>query len=298
MNQDPRERRSERWVAISFGISMLASIGLVAVYLFGGETQVEGLLLGLALGGMGVGMSIWATALLPAKEVTGPREDMASEPGAAEAARAEITEAKDVTRRTLLVRFLAAAGGTLAGALAIPSLSLGPSPGRDLFQTAWSPGARLVGPEGEPVRPSDLVIGSVITVFPEGSVGSADSQTLLVKVDEALLELAEDRAGWTPGGCVAYSKICTHAGCPVGLYRAESHELLCPCHQSTFDVLRGAIPTFGPADRALPQLALDVDDEGYLVARSDFDSPVGPGFWNISARRRSRRGASGSGGLA
>jgi ubiquinol-cytochrome c reductase iron-sulfur subunit len=118
-------------------------------------------------------------------------------------------------------------------------------------------------------------------VFLEGAVDSADSQTQLIRVEEDLLELEADRREWSVDGVVGYSKICTHAGCPVGLYRAEAHELLCPCHQSTFDVLRGAVPVFGPAARALPQLPLDVDGEGFLIARGDFAEPVGPSFWNV-----------------
>jgi ubiquinol-cytochrome c reductase iron-sulfur subunit len=113
-------------------------------------------------------------------------------------------------------------------------------------------------------------------------VGSADSQTLLIRVNPSDLALPPGREGWTPDGCVAYSKLCTHAGCPVGLYRDADHALLCPCHQSTFDVLRGAVPTFGPATRPLPQLALSVDGEGYLVAQGDFGEPVGPSFWNMT----------------
>jgi ubiquinol-cytochrome c reductase iron-sulfur subunit len=103
----------------------------------------------------------------------------------------------------------------------------------------------------------------VTTVFPEGH--------------------EEGRSDWAPEGCLAYSKICTHAGCPVGLYRAEAGELLCPCHQSTFDVYTGAVPVFGPAARPLPQLPLDVNEEGYLVAQGDFSAPVGPSFWNLES---------------
>jgi ubiquinol-cytochrome c reductase iron-sulfur subunit len=95
--------------------------------------------------------------------------------------------------------------------------------------------------------------------------------------------LPGERAAWAPEGCVGYSKICTHAGCPVGLYRSEAHQLLCPCHQSTFDVLRGAVPVFGPAARPLPQLPMEVDADGYLVARGDFHEPVGPSFWNVTS---------------
>jgi ubiquinol-cytochrome c reductase iron-sulfur subunit len=103
---------------------------------------------------------------------------------------------------------------------------------------------------------------------------------VLVRVDPARLRTRKGRESWAPQGNLAFSKICTHVGCPVGLYQESTHELLCPCHQSTFDVLDGARPVFGPATRSLPQLPLAVDPEGYLVAQHDFDEPVGPGFWN------------------
>ena len=269
---------AERAASAAFAVSIGASLGLVGVYWAGGDAQAEGLLLGLALGGLGVGVVVWATRLMDSPVETEEREELASpesvvaDPGGA---------GETVTRRSLLVRMLAAAGGTLAAALAIPSLSLGPRPGQSLFRTAWTKGARVVDSEGRPLKPLDLVPDSVTTVYPEGEVGSTDAQTLVVRIDEDLLDLPGDRAGWAPEGCVGYSKICTHAGCPVGLYRAQAHELLCPCHQSTFDVLRGAAPTFGPADRALPQLPMGLDDEGYLVALGDFPEPVGPGFWNL-----------------
>lgn len=271
--------KTERAVMVAFAISMAASVALIAVYLTGGQVQLEGLLLGLALGGLGVGISVWAVALMPAEEVTEDRPPLGDEDIAREAEDA--ADAGEVTRRKALVRLLAGAGGALGGALAIPALSLGPTPGDTLFKTAWTPGARLVDASGRPLRPEDLIPESVTTVFPEGHVGSADAQTLLIRLD-AELEVAPGREDWSPAGCVGYSKICTHAGCPVGLYRAESHELLCPCHQSTFDVLRGAVPTFGPADRALPQLPLAIDADGYLIAQGDFPEPVGPGFWNMT----------------
>ena len=271
---------AERAAGLAFGASMLASLGLVVVYVLGGDAHAEGVLLGIALGGLGIGVSIWALRLLPPGSGTEERHELASTGPELERAEAA-AETEVVTRRKLLLRLLAAAGGTLGAALAIPALSLGPRPGQSLFRTAWTPGARVVDEEGEPLRPADLPLRSVRTVFPEGAVDSADAQTLLIRVPEDLLDLAPERVEWAPEGVVGYSKICTHAGCPVGLYRSESNELLCPCHQSTFDVLRGAEVTFGPADRPLPQLPLEVDEEGYLVARSDFTEPVGPGFWNL-----------------
>lgn len=272
--------KPERLVAASFGASVLASVGLLVVYVVGGDAQIQGLLLGVALGGLGVGVLVWATRLLHEEETIEERPALASSDAAVEGA-SEALEDEGVTRRSLLVRMLLGASGSLAAALAIPALSLGPRPGQSLFRTQWLPGKRLVDAEGNPLRPEMIRAGAVQTVFPEGEVGAADAQTLLLRVDPNDLQLPEGRGSWAPDGIVGYSKICTHAGCPVGLYRAQSHELLCPCHQSTFDVLRGAEPTFGPADRPLPQLPIEVDDEGYLVAGGDFSEPVGPGFWNL-----------------
>ena len=275
--------RAERTVALALSASIAASIGLVIVYVLGGEAQLEGVLLGLSLGGLGIGVTAWAIKLLPARTEMEEREELASSDAEEAAAEEDIGgPIEAMSRRKALARLLVGAGGTLLGALAIPALSLGPRPGDSLFRTLWTPGARVVDRDGAPLRPTDLVLESVTTVFPEGEAGSPDSQTLLIKVDPDLLNLPDGRAGWAPDGCVGYSKICTHAGCPVGLYRAESHQLLCPCHQSTFDVLDGAVPSFGPADRPLPQLPLAVDDEGYLIAQGDFPEPVGPGFWNVT----------------
>ncbi len=273
--------KPERLVALAFGVSVLSSLALVIVYVAGGDAQVEGLLLGLALGGLGTGVVVWATRLLHEDVVIEERGQLSSEAARSEAA--EALDEPDLTRRSMLVRMLIGASGTLAAALAIPALSLGPRPGQSLFRTQWIAGKRLVDLDGNPVRPEQVQAGAVQTVFPEGEVGAADAQTVLLKVDPAALQLPEGREEWAPEGVLGYSKICTHAGCPVGLYRAESHELLCPCHQSTFDVLRGAEPTFGPADRPLPQLPIEVDDEGFLVATGDFSEPVGPGFWNLQS---------------
>jgi ubiquinol-cytochrome c reductase iron-sulfur subunit len=140
---------------------------------------------------------------------------------------------------------------------------------------------RVVWDDGSPVRPDALVVGSVVTVWPEGHVDEPDASTLLIKfgADQGF-EPKDGREDWTVDDVVAYSKICTHLGCPVGLYQAESGELLCPCHQSTFDAMHWARPVFGPATRALPQLPLGLDDDGYIVATGDFSDPVGPGFFD------------------
>jgi ubiquinol-cytochrome c reductase iron-sulfur subunit len=163
-------------------------------------------------------------------------------------------------------------------ALVFPIRSLGPSPGTSLLRTAWRTGSRMVREDGQLVKASDLAVEGVLTVFPEGKTDQADSQTVLIRVDPTQLASQEG----TAEGLIAYSKICTHAGCPVGLYRVATHDLFCPCHQSTFDVLDGAKPIAGPATRPLPQLPIEVDDEGYIVATDDFGEPVGPAFWNMN----------------
>jgi ubiquinol-cytochrome c reductase iron-sulfur subunit len=144
----------------------------------------------------------------------------------------------------------------------------------------------VVDEEGALVSLNQIPEDGFLTVFPEGHEGAADAQTLLIHVRPGSLKLSPERMAGVPDGThVAYSKICTHAGCPVGLYRAESQSLLCPCHQSQFDVSDGAKPFFGPAARPLPQLPLGVDEENVLVAQGDFSEPVGPAFWDMNRGR-------------
>ena len=145
--------------------------------------------------------------------------------------------------------------------------------------TAWKAGSRLVTPEGRPMRADDLAIGGIETVFPEGAVDAPLAATVLIRLPENTPDADPSRQDWVRQGNIAYSKICTHAGCPVAIYRERSLELYCPCHQSVFDVVHSGKPVSGPATRALPQLQLDVDAEGFLIARGDFADPVGPDSW-------------------
>jgi ubiquinol-cytochrome c reductase iron-sulfur subunit len=132
------------------------------------------------------------------------------------------------------------------------------------------------------VRFGDLKVDGILTVFPAGHTDDASAQTVLINVGDAPLQQPPSRLSWSVQGYIAFSKVCTHAGCPVGLYRSIGHELLCPCHQSTFKVLEGAKPVFGPATRPLPQLPIEIGPDGYLEAQSDYAEPVGPGYWNRS----------------
>ena len=183
-------------------------------------------------------------------------------------------------RRSVLKLFWAA-GGALALSAVFPIRSLGPAPGRALLTTAWRPGVRLVDEDGRPVRVGQPGGGRHPHRLPRGRASTrATPRWSWSGWRTAPCRPRPGREDWAPQGYVAYSKICPHVGCPVGLYQADTHELLCPCHQSTFDVLDGARPRFGPATRSLPQLPLAVDREGFLCAQADFDEPVGPGFWN------------------
>jgi ubiquinol-cytochrome c reductase iron-sulfur subunit len=163
--------------------------------------------------------------------------------------------------------------------------SLGPKPGTTFDRTNWKAGIRLVDINGRPIHRADLEFGGYMTVFPEGYSSLEDQavdQTMLIRPRSRPFVTKPGRETWTPDEYVAYSKVCTHAGCPVGLYQEQLYQLLCPCHQSLFDVLQGAIPVFGPAPRPLPQLPLRIDAEGFIVAQSGYHEPIGPGFWERS----------------
>jgi ubiquinol-cytochrome c reductase iron-sulfur subunit len=183
---------------------------------------------------------------------------------------------------------------TLGGALGLFALplvvqlagGLGPLPKAELSTTFWRKGMRLMRDPGmTPIKASDVTLGSVFHVLPEGIDKSehvleekGKASVILISLDPNLIQVPKERA-WGHEGIVAYSKICTHVGCPVGLYEQQTHHLLCPCHQSTFDVTQDCKVIFGPAKRPLPQLEITVDSEGYLVSAAPFREAVGPSFW-------------------
>ena len=277
-----RERRTERRVAASFLVTAVAASILAVVYWTGGHPQWEGVLLAVALGGLGVGFVASAQGLLPGGDVEQEREDLAGEDAVQEAIEEDIEErAAPIGRRKLLTRSLGLGVLALAGAFSFPIRSLGPGPGNKLSRTPWRKGSKVVDDHGRPVKADDVPIGALVTVFPEGHTDAADAQAVLVRVGPDDVRPARGREDWSPEGFLAYSKICTHAGCPVGLYQAATRQLLCPCHQSAFDVLNGGEPVFGPAARPLPQLPLEIGPDGELHATGDFSEPVGPTYWNI-----------------
>jgi ubiquinol-cytochrome c reductase iron-sulfur subunit len=278
-----RGARVEMRAAACFVVSFLAAAVLAAVYWQGGQPQAEGILLAVSLGGIGVGIVLWAKHFMPADEVEEERHPMASTEEDVAAFTSDFQAGESTLRsRRILVATAGGACAALGVAALFPIRSLGPRPGAGLKETAFKGGGvRVVREDGSPVRPDDLEPDSFITVFPEGHTDAADSPTLLIhfRADQDFVPHS-GRGDWTVENIVAYSKICTHVGCPVGLYQAEIGLLLCPCHQSTFNVMRWAQPVFGPAARSLPQLPLGLDDDGYIIATGDFSSPTGPGFWD------------------
>jgi ubiquinol-cytochrome c reductase iron-sulfur subunit len=274
--------RSGKAIALAFVASFAGSAGLATVYALGGQPQLEGALLFVALGGLSIGLILWAKRLMPSEQHVEPRPALLGEATERLAAEESFEEgAERIGRRRFLGRLLGAAAAALGFAALFPIRSLGSRPGIALYRTAWTPGARAVTPEGDPIRASDLEDNSILTAFPEGNVHAADSQVVVIKMPDGT---RAGRKDWSPNGIVAFSKICTHAGCPVGLFQAETAELLCPCHQSVFRVTQGCKPVKGPATRALPQLPLGIDAEGFVVARGDFTEPVGPAFWRMRKR--------------
>jgi ubiquinol-cytochrome c reductase iron-sulfur subunit len=281
---DPRgARRAEIRIAFCWTLTVLAAIGLAWVYVAGGNTPVEGALWSMAFLGLGVGFILWGRDLLPGHEVTASRghHDICAEQDRIAVAESLSRGVETLARRPFLYKMLGAVGAIFGLAAIFPLASLGPRPHDNLYDTGWGKGTRALTVDGNPVTPSDIPVNGILTVFPEGHTDNALSPTLLINIgDPSTFEIPPARVGWNIGGLVAFSKICTHAGCPVALYNVLTHQLVCPCHQSTFDVLEDCKPVFGPAPRALPQLAITTDSNGHVVAQHGYLEPVGPGFWN------------------
>ena len=307
------EKRVVRTIAGLFGLAGLAALAFIAVYIFWpweyeyGQadalskwyTPLLGVTLGVALLSIGFAIVVWAKKLLPEEIAVQERHDGPSpddERKMTGAMLAQMGEDIGIARRPLLKGALIAGLAPVGLAAVVPlgALIKDPHANEELFRTGFDPAlnggkpVRLVHQNGEPVRPEDVSVGGQITVFPGIPGGStnkyADSPTLLIHLREEDAEEARRNAlpinkdaQW--GNFVAYSKICTHVGCPASLYEQQTNILLCPCHQSQFLITDNARPVFGPATRRLPQLPITVDEEGFFVAKSDYKSPVGPAFW-------------------
>jgi len=301
-----KAKTAERIVAACFVLSMLASIGFIAAYVGLEVHSVDatlrsnlalGLSMSVAFLALGVGAVIWIRGIMPDVEQVEERHSLASPPQERAAFKKtfdEGAEASGLVKRPLLRRTLIAASVPLAVAPLVILRDMGPLPGTSLRHTVWRKGMRMVvyGPN-TPLRAADFSIpGQMITVAPEGFNENQDvlAKAVTIIIKFAPGELIPDRPGspgtvmnWTVDDIVAYSKICTHVGCPVALYEQTTHHILCPCHQSTFDAVQGAQVLFGPAPRPLPQLPIGTDSQGFLIATSDYRVPVGPSFWELGA---------------
>jgi len=300
---DPRAaKRAELQVVILFGISIVGTILAVVAYavIRPGETVesirtstlVLGVGLAMAMGGIGLAAVHWAKTLMndhEKVEYRHPQASNAAERAGALAALKDGAEDSGIGRRGLLKGAVVSALALAPLGFAVPLIGgVGGDWNVSKFRhTLWAKGTRLThDPSGRLLKASDVTIGSAVHVIPYGLRDheewieeKAKAVVLVVRLDPRDLVEAEGRKDWSYEGIVAYSKICTHVGCPVALYEQQTHHLLCPCHQSTFDMADGAKVVFGPAKRPLPQLPITVDDEGYLVAQSDFLEPIGPSYW-------------------
>ncbi|WP_405688525.1 Rieske 2Fe-2S domain-containing protein [Streptomyces sp. NBC_00057] len=306
--QDIDERaakRSERAVAFMFTLSMLATVGFIASYVifpvdkivyiwpFGHVSALNfslGLTLGVALFTIGAGAVHWARTLMSDVEVADDRHAIEATPEVKAKVLADFAAGAEESAfgRRKLIR------NTMFGALALVPLSgvvllrdLGPLPEKKLRNTLWAKGKQLINMNTmEPLRPEDVAVGSLTFAMPEGLEEDAhDFQNQMAKAALMIIRIEPDNIKdkrereWAHEGIVAFSKICTHVGCPISLYEQQTHHVLCPCHQSTFDLSDGARVIFGPAGHALPQLRIGVNAEGNLEALGDFEEPVGPAFW-------------------
>ena len=305
-DEDPkREKRAQRTVYTLFYLSIVGSIWAIAAYMLFpiesndvGAVRLNNMFIGLgatlALLGIGFGVVHWGKAVMSEVELADERHPIGGSPET-QAAAAKVFLDSDresgFTRRTAIRNSLI--GALLVFPLPAVVLFRGFAPQDQLpvpllSHTMWKKGTRLaLDPSGVAIQASDVTIGSVFHVIPEGLNDlehgrleeKAKAAVLLMRLEPNELNPAPGRENWGYDGIVAYSKICTHVGCPVALYEQHTHHLLCPCHQSQFDVANNCEVIFGPAKRALPQLPIAVDDEGYLIAQSDFTEPVGPSFW-------------------
>jgi ubiquinol-cytochrome c reductase iron-sulfur subunit len=266
------------FIVAYFAISVRNNIGQYSNYALGGS-------LALALFAIGGGFIVWAKKLLPHEKTVQDRHDFHSPE--AEEIEAENTFLAGVDdmglgRYKILRRTLVGALALFPLPLVVMLRDLGPLPHRSLLRTGWRAGVRLVDLDTKlPIKLGDIAIGGIATVMPAGFTDvdeDALAPTMLIRFGPDQI-LSQKERDWGVADHVAYSKICTHAGCPISLYEQQTHHLLCPCHQSTFDMSRDAKVIFGPAARPLPQLRIGLDSEGYFIAKGPYSQAVGPSFW-------------------
>ena len=283
------DRRAENLTFALLFVGMAAAVAFIVLYAVNPDTQLLGTALGVALIAVATALGVAGKRVVPQVEAVEARPQLVHVQGQDEAVQAFEEGGEGVSRKRFFVLVGSGAAGLIGAALLTPTLSCGPEANRVLTRSPWRRGRRLVTGLNEPVAAAGIVVGQLLTAFPEGAdKESLASPVVVVRVRPDELDLPDDRRSWAPRGLLAYSKICTHAGCAVSEYRyplydptAPGPALVCPCHYSTFSVTNGGHRIFGPAGRALPQLPLQIDGEGMLVAGGDFSGRVGPSWWGV-----------------
>ena len=286
------DRRAGSVVLVLFGCAALCGAAFPVIYALDripNQTQFLGLALGLAF----AFVSAACIAIGKRLVVTEENEDEygTTNPDDQQALEQLVDESGDrFTRKRLMVLAGAGAGTALGAALLTPAASLGPVFDlASLYRTPWRRGVRLVDETGHVFRADEIEEATFYTAYPEhADREQMGAPIVVVRLKPAELRLPTARGRWAPDGILAYSKICTHAGCALALYRKPTFPdvepgpaLVCPCHYSTFDVTDGGSVLFGPAGRALPQLPLEIDSAGELRAGGNFSGPVGPSWWGV-----------------
>jgi ubiquinol-cytochrome c reductase iron-sulfur subunit len=307
------EKRAERQIATMFGLSAIFTVLFCFSYFYfeigdrpdvvlglGASNVFLGGSLGLALLLIGIGIIQWARKLMADQELIEYRHPGSSSQEDREATVRMLTQGAEesgIARRPLVRNSMLGAIALLGLPAVIALRDLGPLPGDKLYHTIWKKGMRVVQDvDGAPISPADMEVGQLVNgqpaiFFEEDDEGEpvvegvelnqekAKAAVIIVRMQPDDITPAKGRENWGIDGVLCFSKICTHVGCPISLWEQQTHHLLCPCHQSTFDLADNGRVVFGPAARPVPQLPLALDDEGYLVATSDFTEPVGPSFW-------------------
>jgi quinol---cytochrome c reductase iron-sulfur subunit len=288
---------AELAVLALLGLSSFCAIAFILIYAFGksipNETQFLGAALGLSLLFLATALVVVGLKLVPSEEVA--EEYPPHEHPHEQQVIAEVIDESGTrfTRSRFFKLGLLGAGGTLGLAILAPAVSFGPLfRVGDFLRTPWRRGRRLVDENGKPYKASDISEKNFYLAFPEGTSDEQKEQMaaslVVIRLPQKELRLPPNLKGYDADGILAYSRICTHAGCAITLYRAPLFQpdeprpaLVCPCHYSTFDPATGGTVTFGPAGRDLPLLPVYKDSKGYLRAKGNFDGPVGPSWWGV-----------------
>jgi quinol---cytochrome c reductase iron-sulfur subunit len=296
VEQGPPERRAESLFLLLLVAAGICAVGFIVVYAveaIPNKNQYFGLSIGLAFAFLALACIVAARRLVVSEEL---EEDYSVEHVEEQEAVTEIVgeSGSRFTRKRLVKLTVAGVGAAIAAALLVPAVSLGPILDTSLFyRTPWRRGRRLVDEKGVPLRADEISEKTFYTAYPENyRKDDLASPLVVVKLGRNQLQMPPGRKNWTPDGIVAYSKICTHAGCAIALYRAPlfapaepKPALICPCHYSTFNPANGGQVVFGPAGRPLPQLPLMVDRQGYLRAAGNFSGAPGPAWWGVYMRK-------------